>query len=46
MEIEKEVETIITLNGNYSVDVYVDGEFEWDLATTECETEIRINEQE
>jgi hypothetical protein len=46
MEIEQETETTITLDGNYSVDVFLDGEHEWDIATTEAETKIRIREQE
>lgn len=46
MQVEKETETTITLDGNYSVDVYVDGDFAWDLATKEAETKIEIREQE
>jgi len=46
MEIERETETEIVLDGNYSVDVFLDGEHEWGIATTEAETRIRIREQE
>lgn len=46
MEIEKETETTIELDGSYSVDIYVDGEFAWDIATTEASTTIRIKEEE
>lgn len=46
MEINRETETEIVLDGNYSVDVYLDGEHDWDIATTELETKIRIREED
>ena len=46
MEINKETETEIILDGDYSVDVFFNGDHEWDIATTEGETKIRIREQE
>jgi len=49
MDIEKETETTIKLDGDgsYDVDVWVDGEHEWDIAVAgEPDTKIRIREQE
>jgi len=46
MKMEKEIETEIILDGDYSVDVYLDGEHDWDIATSNgVETKIRIREQ-
>lgn len=46
MEMDRETETTIVLDGDYSVDIFVQGDHDWDIAATDIETKIRIREQE